>query len=112
MEITVDLKPINVGQLDGDVRAAFPNHYKGLSTDQKSIRFFVDDDLTEADVKAIQAIYEAHVPTETDEQASERKRTAKKELRQALKDFDKAKIQKMADLLPYFEALIRLAVDD
>lgn len=111
-EFIAALKPINVEQLESEMRAAFEKKYHGLSTDQKSIRFFLDDDLSDEDKKSVEAIYEAHTPIETDDQAVERKRTAKKDLRQTLREFDKSKVRKYDDLLPYLEALISLAVDD
>lgn len=112
MELTFDIKPINVGQLEGEMRAAFPSQYKGLSTDQESIRFFVDEDFSESDQAALAALYEAHTPTETDEQTVNRKRTARQELRQALRDFDKSKVTKFADLLPYLESAFKLLAQD
>lgn len=112
MEISADIKPINIQQLEAEIRVAFPTQYKGLSTDQTSIRFFVDDNLTKSDVQIIRALYAAHVPSETDDQAVSRKRTAKQELRQILKGFDKSTVKSLADVAPYLEAAFRLLAQD
>lgn len=110
-EIAAELKALNIGQLDGEIRAAFGKRFFGLSTDQKAVRFHVDDDFGDEDKKALLALYEAHTPTETDEQVVERKRGEKRDLRQTLKGFDRANIRNVADILPYLEALIKLAAE-
>jgi len=110
-EFSAPLKPINVGQLDGEMRAAFGKRYQGLSTDQKTIRFFVDDDLSKEDQAAVEAVYEAHTPTETDEQAVERKQRNRKDAYAVLRQFKRADILSLADALPYLEAVVAIMVD-
>lgn len=111
-ELTYERKPMNVAQLDGEFRAAFEARYHGLSTDQNSIRFFFDDDLSKEDTAAAAALYEAHTPEETDEQAETHKRAAKRELRQLLRNFDDTNVRSLADIAPYLKAAFRLLAQD
>jgi hypothetical protein len=90
MDITQDIKPINIAQLETEIRVTFPTRYHGLSTDQTHIRLFVDDDFSEADVEILKALYAAHTPVETDAAATARKQKTVEDAIKALQaiDFD------------------------
>jgi len=106
------LNALNTPQLEKEIRAAFGERYRGLSADQLTVRLFMDDDLTKGDIESLETIYETHKPTETDEQESERKRSAREERLLLLRKFDKLAIKSLDDALPYLEALISLVVGD
>ncbi len=84
MEIIADIKPINIAQLETEIRATFQARYHGLSTDQAHIRLFVDDDFSEADVEILKALYATHTPVETDAAATERKQRSVEDAIKAL----------------------------
>lgn len=108
-----ELKPLHIGQLESEIRAVFDKgQYLGLSTDQKGVSLFVIDDLSDDDEKAMIAIYDAHAPEETDEQAEQRKRGSRKNARTLLKQFKRAEIRSLAEAMPYLEALIHIVADD
>lgn len=111
-EINVALKPMNIGQLETAIREVFGARYLGMSTDQKRARLFVENDFTSEEIAAVEAIYEAHTPEETDEQAEQRKRNAKRQHRQLLRQFKKADIRTLEDALPFLEAVIKLIAQD
>lgn len=111
-EINVALKPMNIGQLETAIREEFGARYLGMSTDQKRARLFVEDDFEMRDTEILIAIYEAHTPEETDEQAERRKRNAKKQHHQLLRQFKKADIRTIEDALPFLEAVIKLIAQD
>lgn len=111
MELTFQRKPINVRQLETEMRGTFSTKYTGLSTDGENIRFFFDE-LTGEDMLIVKAIYDAHVPTETEDQADARRKTAKATLRNLLRQFKRGDVRSLTDALPYLEALVILVLSD
>ncbi len=111
MEIIFTRKPVNTRQLEIDLRAVFAERYTGLSSDSENIIFYLDKP-TDEDVQIIRALYEAHTPTETDDERETRKRSNRTALRAFIRNYSRTEIRSLVDLLPYIEALFFLVADE
>ena len=110
IEITRELKRLNIVELDRTMRQALGDKFYGLATGRE-MRYILRDDITPDDIAALDAIYDSHDPTMTDDEELEQRQLDRVAVKERLQKVALSDNPTVKDIAPLLKDVIELLKD-
>jgi hypothetical protein len=106
------IKPINTQQIEAEFKEVFQERYIGHSTGGGLIRFHIQEPLDDLDSQIVEALFEAHVPGESDDTVRDKAEQKVKDAIAIVRSFDRTALKDsrkpVDDLADVLEAVCRI----